>query len=127
MVALSMEMNRLLGLLLLDPQLQAQFFGDTRAETLRGFRLSGREYALLMDSQARTLAELASDICAGMAEGTEKRPAWLTPGGEVDLRSFRNQALPDAVSARGPAFQRPLNELTTQLAGVRTEQEWHAA
>lgn len=127
MVALSMEMNRLLGLLLLDPQLQAQFFGDTRAETLRDFRLSSREYALLMDSHAHTLAELASDICARINEGTDKRPAWLTAGGEVDIRSFRSQSLPDGVSARGPAFQRLLNELTTELAGVKTEQECHAA
>lgn len=127
MVALSMEMNRLLGLLLLDPQLQAQFFGNTRAEALRDFRLSSREYALLMDSHARTLTELASEICARITEETDKRPAWLTPGGEVDIHSFRSQALPDAGNARGPAFQRLLNELTTQLAGVKTEQECHAA
>ncbi len=125
MVALSVEMNRLLGLALLDPRLQAQIFSEKRAEALRGFELSHHEHALLMNSQARTLADLASDICAKTNSGTDKCPVWLTVNGEVDTRSFRSQALPDSTSANAPAFQRMLNDLTAQLAGIEAEQEYH--
>ena len=131
MVALSIEMNRLLGLALVDPQLQAQIFSEKRADALRSFGLSHHEHSRLMNSQARTLADLASDICAKIASGTDKRPAWLTANGEVDTRSFRSQTLPDSMSANSPVFQRLLNDLTAQLANIAVEQEYqqgyHAA
>jgi hypothetical protein len=131
MVALSIEMNRLLGLALVDPRLQAQIFSEKRADALRDFGLSQHEHTLLMNSQARTLADLASDICAKTDSGTDKRPAWLTVNGEIDTRSLRSQALPDSISANAPAFQHLLNELTAQLANIEVKQEYqqgyHAA
>ena len=130
MAALSIEMNRLLGSALLDPILQGRIFSEGRADVLKGFSLSPHEYTVVMDSTARTLSDLASDVCSRV-NGTNGKhtPVWMSSTGEVDTRTFRRQANSDPTLAVTPTLQRLFNDLAVQLADVETEfkQGYHVA
>ena len=122
MAALSIEMNRLLGSALLDPYLQARIFGEARADVLKGYALSQQEFALVMDSKAHTLTDLAMDICANINSANGKRqPAWMSNNGEVDSRAFRRQTGPDSAQALTPTAQRLVSDLANLLTDVENE------
>jgi hypothetical protein len=58
----SHEINRLLGTALLDPDFQARVLSKQRVELLDQFELSRDERRAVLQSEARTLRDLAKDL-----------------------------------------------------------------
>lgn len=67
MMALSPEMNRLLGQALLDPELMKRLLSAERAKALREYGLLPQELGAVMASRASTLPELSREVCAACA------------------------------------------------------------
>ncbi|HEY3288489.1 MAG TPA: hypothetical protein VGK87_00025 [Anaerolineae bacterium] len=62
MMTLSLEVNRFLGSVLLDPTLMKSFFSNDRARAMQGFNFQPAERHAIMVSHARTLHELSHEL-----------------------------------------------------------------
>ncbi len=67
MAMLSLEVNRLLGSALLDPDFLRRVFSAERAVALQSFGLSSQERSAILASQARTLKDLSRELMAKLA------------------------------------------------------------
>ncbi len=67
MAILSMELNRLLGSALLEPELLRRVLSAERSLVLQGYKLSTKERSALLASQAHTLTELSRELTATLS------------------------------------------------------------
>lgn len=74
MVKLSSEVNRLLGNALLDSALSRQVLGSERSSALREYKLAPAEQMAILSSRARTLTELAAELCAIINQPHQELP-----------------------------------------------------
>jgi hypothetical protein len=67
MSMLSLEVNRLLGSALLDPDFVKHIFSADRAMVLQGFRLSPEERSIILASRANSFPELSRELTGTLA------------------------------------------------------------
>jgi len=73
-VKLSSEVNRLLGDAVLDLTFARRVLGAERSSALREYTLSPAERAAILSSRARTLPELAAELCSTINQMREEPP-----------------------------------------------------
>lgn len=67
MALLSMELNRFLGKALLDPRLSHQILNGNRAAAMQDFGFAPGEFRAILQSKARSLADLSRELSAVFA------------------------------------------------------------
>jgi hypothetical protein len=73
-IKLSPEVNRLLGNAALDSAFSRRVLGAERPSALHDYKLSLAEQAAILSSRARTLPELAAELCASINQPHEELP-----------------------------------------------------
>jgi hypothetical protein len=111
MAMLSLELNRLLGNAMLDPDFLRRVLSAERAVALQGFKLSSEERSTILASQACTLTDLSRELT-----GTLAKADIADADTKIDLLK---QALPlrSAPPMDIHAYvQRAVNTITSQMA-----------
>ncbi len=109
MAMLSLELNRLLGCALLDPDFLRRVLSAERSVALQAFKLSPKERSTILASRANTLTELSRELTATLASADmadadarvdllmQALPSRSTPS--MDVHTYVQRAV-DAITSK---------------------------